>query len=243
MNEKEIKKGQILVQERFKEFKKIYSVTDEELDEFLKSGEFKAKIDEMMGRAIEMEQGMILAYSPKKKFVVVWDKDVSPNTTTGDYEEVRRKRLLQIARIHVHPLSEILGQFLDYIPSPSDLIYLRTEHALFYDDETDENYQINLFGGLIISGGRPVGWLWGPISLNQRQIERIYNDWKHSLSGNYHLYGDIVTMVPSYREVEDLLSDLKSWGIQIERRELTRDDIAGSLAAFVHDMHFEIGFA
>lgn len=94
MNEKEIKKGQILVQERFQEFKKIYSVTDEELDEFLKSGEFKAKIDEMMGRAIEMEQGMILAYSPKKKFVVVWDKDVSPNTTTGDYEEVRRKRLL-----------------------------------------------------------------------------------------------------------------------------------------------------
>lgn len=228
--------------QRIEELRRAYPVTSDEVINYLR-GNFKKQLGQAIKRTSQkgMEQGMLIAYSSDRKFHTVWDKEVSENFTSGDWYIVERNRWLPIGWIQLHPISNFIAQFMEYVPSESDLLHINTDTAAV-SWINGESPRVGMFGGLIIPGGRPIGWAWEAISLSETQVNRIYVDWDNSRSGiRYHHGGKFVTRSYTYQDIEDLYLDLRNNGVTINKKELG-NDIAGSFASLVQDLSIKFGF-
>lgn len=220
--------------------RKLYPVTAEDVVRYLRSRGFKGLLGQGIKRVRLMEQGFLIAYSPDRKFHTVWDKEVGEDFTRSDWTKIESNRWLPIGWIQLHPLSDFTGQYMDQIPSQSDLLHISNDTANWVNGQ--EMRRVGMFGGLIVPGRIPIGWAWNAIPLSEQQVKRIYAAWQNSLSGVRYNYGEeFITQPITYQDIDELHLDLRSAGVVINKKEL-RHDIADSFASLVKDLHVKFGF-
>lgn len=174
----------------------------EKLNSFLDGDKFRKAFENMYKRTVDVEQGMILAFSRKDNDIKVIEvKDVSENNAKADYFELERKKMDPIVSIHTHTLSED-GMYA--VPSPEDL-------------SSDAYGAAELIRAMIVPGRRPAAWIW---EVSDISMNRIWLRWENELpDGRVRM-----------NEVDQLKTALIGGGLKLTVTELDSGNLAGSFA-------------